>query len=461
MKSALAGPNPANVSLELANLAALDVDVNAFSAILDPAKAKDDTYHRAYRRITIGAYTATIGQGEPLKTEPVESRIDGVTIDDVGFNPSKLQIPDFLALIQAMQSAGAPPPSPAAAKAMFDQLARIYEGIRIRRFEVSGVTIGMPQKGTVKLAAIRLSDFSDGKIGEFAIEGFDVSSVAEPVKVGRFALKSFAIADMMRTMAEFGVGAGKPGPEQLIGMLRLLEGAEISGVVAPYKGTHEIVTIETLAASWGQFVGAVPTAAHVTAKVTGPIVPEDPAVFRLLAASGRKSATVSLDVGAAWNEQARTFALTPASIEIGELLATSARADLANVSRELFTFDPLQRMIATAAVQLGPIEIVVRDFGGVELMLQAFATEHNLSPDEGRKQVLDDLRQRATELAAANPDVVAAAEAVAEFISKPRGSLTLRVTPKNPVSLVGLIAAYQENPAAALSALRIEATTTR
>jgi len=82
----------------MADLAAYDFDARAAAAILDPQKASDDRYYRVYRQITAGAYTVTSGQGPAM-------RIDGMTIDDVGVMPSRLQLPALLARCR--------PPAPA------------------------------------------------------------------------------------------------------------------------------------------------------------------------------------------------------------------------------------------------------------------------------------------------------------------------------------------------------------
>ena len=58
---------------------------SALAAILDPQKANDDQYHRVYGKTTAGPYTVTSAQG-------LRMRIDGMTIDDVGVRPSRLQL---------------------------------------------------------------------------------------------------------------------------------------------------------------------------------------------------------------------------------------------------------------------------------------------------------------------------------------------------------------------------------
>src|SRR5262249_117553 len=147
----------------------------------------------------------------------------------------------------------------------------------------------------------------------------------QPVKMGRFVVKSFAVAELLRTTAELRLRGTQPPPEQLIGLLRLLEGVEIGGIVAPYKDAGGTVTIDSLSASWGQFVGMVPTRINIGARIAGPVSPQDPALFQLLGSTDVRSLNVGLDLGATWDEAARTVTLAPAKIELGGLLKGSAR----------------------------------------------------------------------------------------------------------------------------------------
>jgi len=170
----------------LANVALYDIDINAVAAMFDPQKANDDRYYRAYRQVTAGPYVVTSGQG-------LNMQIDGMTIDDVGLRPSRLQFPALLAM---MPPPGAAAPSPAQAREMIDKVAKVYEGMRVGNAEMRGMSMQTPQ-GPIKLSAMRFN-LENGKIGEFAIEGLDTRSPKGPVKVGRFALKSLDIANLLR-----------------------------------------------------------------------------------------------------------------------------------------------------------------------------------------------------------------------------------------------------------------------
>src|SRR5258708_31627836 len=118
-------------------MAAYDFDSVAALAMLDPARANDDKYVRAYRQITIGAYTAAFQKG-------MRMRVDGMTIDDVGLRPSRLQFPQLMAMIASSPPPGATP-TPAQTRDLLDKVAGIYEGLRLRNADMRGCTIATPQ----------------------------------------------------------------------------------------------------------------------------------------------------------------------------------------------------------------------------------------------------------------------------------------------------------------------------
>lgn len=439
-----------NFNGEIAGMAAYDSDLGAVLAIFDPARADDDKYYRAYRQMTVGAYTVSLPTG-------MRMRIDGMTIDDVGLRPSKLQFPQLMAAIASMQSPGTKP-TPAQVHGLLDKTAGIYEGVHVGNAEVRGLVIETPA-GPLKLAAIRLN-LDNGKIGEFAFEGLDGLSPKGPVKLGRFALKSFDVANLIRLTSQFSDPAQKPSPDQLLGLLALLEGAEIKNLITPYKDSTAQVNIEDLSLNWGQFVGPIPSKAHLTAKMTVPIDVTD-AGLKILVAAGMSSMAMTADLGAAWNEGSRTLVLEPGALELGGLLAASARVSLTNMPREVFSTNPQQMAGTAALIETGTIEIALHDLGGVDLAISQLARAQNISLDDARRAIIEKIRANGTTMATTNPDAMMITDALTRFMENPRGTLTLKLTPQGKVPAMELFGALKTEPLAALARFQVEASTGR
>ena len=378
---------PDKLTGNLANLASYDIDINAMASIFDPLKVNDDQYYRAYRQISAGPYVVTSGQG-------MNMRIEGMTIDDVRLRPSRLQLPALLAVIPPPGTT----PTPAQAREMLERVAGIYEGVGIGNAEMHGLSMDTPQ-GPIKLSTMRFN-LEDGKVGEFAMKGFNVRTPKGPTMVERFALKSLDIANLLRMSALYSNPAQKPSPDQALRLFLLLEGAEMKGLVAPFKDSGKLVNIETFNLNWGQFVGSIPSRAHLTAKMTAPIDPTNPALKPLVAA-GLDVPAIDIDLGAAWTEASRALVLNPVTLEVGGLLKASARVSLTNVPRAIFLPNPVQAAMA-AQIEAGTVELALRDIGGVDVAVAQYARAQNVSRDAARRAIIDSIKASGESIAAAN-----------------------------------------------------------
>ena len=434
------------LTAEIANIVSHDFDAAAVAAALDPQNANDDSYHRFYGQTTAGPYTVSSDQG-------MQMRIDGFSIEDVAVRPSRLQLPALLAMLPGT---GAPHPTPEQARALIDKIASIYGAIRVGKAEMRGLSINTPQ-GPLTLAAIRFN-LEDGKIGEFAMEGLDGHTPKGPVKVGRFALKSLDVANFLRMSGQFSNPAQKPTPEQLLGLLALLGGVEVRGIVAPFMDTGKSVNLDSFDLSWGQFVGPIPSQAHVALKMTTPVDAKNPSMAQLVAA-GLDTISTDDDLGAAWTEPTGAFVFDPVKLQIGGIIDASARISLTHVRRQLFSFNPQQAGAMVAQVEAGTIELTLHDLGGVDLAVKQYARTQNVSPDAARQAIVESIKTNSADTIAANPDAAVIVDALAAYIQQPGSTLTLKLTPRGAVQVIPLIQQAKADPPGALTQFQVEAST--
>jgi hypothetical protein len=428
----------------LADFAAYDTDFSVMATIFDPQKVNDDRYYRVYRQITTGVYT--------IKFDQFLMRIDGSTVDDVAMRPSRLQLPALMAMTPPPGTS----PTPAQTREMLEKMAGVYEGVHIGNAEMRGFAVETPQ-GPIKLSTMRFN-LEDGKVSEFAIEGFNAPTPKGPAKIGRFALKSLDIPNLLRLSALFSNPAQPPPPDKALGVIPLIAGAELKGFVAPYKNTGRPVNIDTFSLDWGQFVGPIPSKVRLTVKMSAPLDASDPGQKMLLTA-GLDTAAIDLDLGAAWTEASRTFALEPVSLELGGVLTASARISFANVPREVFSPNVVQATAAAAQIESGTLELVLHDLGGVDLTVAQQARERNVSREAARRAIVDGLRAGNEGAATGNPDAAAALEALARFVETPGQALNIKLTPLGKVPALQLIQLLKTDPLAALAQFRVETST--
>ena len=265
----------------------------------------------------------------------------------------------------------------------------MYEGIRIGNAEMRGLSVETPE-GPLKLSAMRFN-LEGGKVSEFAIEGLDGRTPQGPVKVGRFAIKSLDVANLMRMSAQFSNPAQPPAPDQALGMIPLIEGVELKGLTTPFKDTGKPVNIDAFNLDWGQFIGPIPSKLRLALKMAAPLDAKDPGQMVLVAA-GLDKAVIDFDLGAAWTEASRAFAIAPVTLDIGGIAKASARVSLANVPRGVFSPNAIQAAAMAGQIEAGPIELTLRDTGGIDLAVAQQARTQNVSRDAARRAIVDGIR---------------------------------------------------------------------
>lgn len=433
-------PRPDKITSGFSDVTIEDFDANVVIAALNPDKANDDSYQRVYRQIsTAYAMTSTSGIG---------AKIGRILVEDIEYQPSKLRPGKLLAVLPKDPSASQ---NPAQIRELMEKVANLYEGARVGKVTIADLSMDTPQ-GAAKLDAIRYSQ------SELAVEGLDALTQQGRFKMERFALKSFSAASLLRWAA----GLNNPGqartPDQMLGLFRVFEGAEIKGVVSPFKNTRQLVTIDTISLNWGQLIGSIPSKVNLVVKMVTPTDPSSPAQRTLIMAGVDKLA-IDLDLGAAWSEASGAFALAPATIDLGNIAKAQARLALANVPRGVFSLDPVQAMSQAGQIETGAIELSLRDSGVVDLVVAQFSRIQNVSRDAARSAIVEMIRAQGEKIAASNLDAKPAVDAIAGFVATSGQTLTIKLTPLGKVPVLQLMDALNSEPIVALAQFRIEAST--
>ncbi|MGY3143517.1 hypothetical protein ACVWYQ_000516 [Bradyrhizobium sp. USDA 3397] len=426
---------------EISGIIVNDFDSTPFLAALDPQTSRDDSYRRVYRQISSGPYVlkSTLG---------LRMDVDGFAMENIDVQPSKLHLFEMFNMPQDKWAA----PTSAQTRERMEKVAGFYDGIRIGKAEIGKTSIGTPQ-GTGKINAIRYRQ------GEFAIEGVDAPSPQGQFKMERFALKSFSMPNFMRWASGLSNPGQPPSPDQMLGLFRVLEGAEIKGVVAPHNTARQPITVDTISLNWGQLVGSIPSKANLVVKMVTPTDPTNPALQPLIVAGVDKLA-IDLDLGAAWTESSGAFALTPATLDLGNLARAQLSVALAKVPRDLFTtMDRLEAMDQLAQVETGVIELSLRDRGVVDLVVAQFARMQNVSRDAARSAIVAMIRAQGEKIAASNLDAKVAVDALAGFVETSGQTLSIRLTPLGKLPVLQLMDVLDQEPIIALAQFRIEAST--
>jgi hypothetical protein len=195
-----------------------------------------------------------------------------------------------------------------------------------------------------------------------------------------------------------------------------------------------------LKGSWGGFVGNVPTTSQLTFKVT--MATDDPqlAVFKQ---RGFDKVEVNFDVATNWNEQSKNVIISPFDLRMSNFGAVSGVMALRNTDATPIGNDPMRLMAVAQSMDVGPIELTVRDGGFVGILKStlAAAVPPGAIGAPGVATPADPLAALRTELVnPANPDrgVGMLLDTMNTFLAAPAQSLTLRLTPKTKMTLAQL-----------------------
>ncbi|HEX6000236.1 MAG TPA: hypothetical protein VFZ16_12725 [Hyphomicrobiaceae bacterium] len=458
------------LSGEIGRSTVTDADMRPLLALLDPALPQAEGYQRIYRQMTMGPYTLRFGDGGRM-------RIDSIVAEDIGLQASKLSLDDLVFLSEVTASPGgvhgggpAGVPGVGQMAMLMDKMAGLYEAFHLGKLEIAGVSVSAGERDGAQIASIRIDSLENGRFGELAIDGLDAKPTAgAPFKLGRLTVRRFDFAGLMRVAAtelsqptgQQSLGSprsGSPNPKLIAAMLRLLEGVELRDVALPDPKTRRLLRLDTFKASWGQLVDGVPSQSRVTMKFSAPIRAPDPEPFiNLLAGAGIQALTTGIDVGARWSEPAQVVTLEPATVEIDGAFALAVKATASNVSRDLFSTDVLRAMGSAASIEIGPIEVTLRDLGLLDLVAAEIARPTGQGPDVGRSLLLQAWEKQAS--TQPDPGAQPFLQAMRQFVQGKGETLTVRLTPKGRVRALELAEALRLDPAGAvLAGFAVEAT---
>jgi hypothetical protein len=193
--------------------------------------------------------------------------------------------------------------------------------------------------------------------------------------------------------------------------------------------------------------------------MTGPIDSKDGEPFTVLRDVGIDYATVSADLGQTWSENERKLMLDPVTFEIGGLFAVTAKASVSNVNRGLFTTNSQQALLMATQMEIGPIEIVVRDLGAVDLAIAQYARRQQVDKDTARSVIMERIMKLDAVVPIANPTTNALTNAAMTFFEKPLRTLTLKIAPRAKLPVMQLMQLMKTDPSAAFAVFQIDAQT--
>jgi hypothetical protein len=337
-------------------------------------------------------------------------------------------------------------------------VADALEGIRFARLEMRGLGFREGAKGA-DVASVRIDGLIGGRFKELTVRGVNAIGGPDRMSLGRVTFKKLDVAGMLRTAAQLSAANRPPSPEQIAALVNGLEGVEMEDAIVPYQrpglAAGEVIRIQSLQAAWGQLYGTLPTSAHYAVKADMPIADQDGPPFKALREAGVDRLTIAFDIGSAWNEQARTVVLGPATVELNDLLAVSLKLSVGNFSTDLMADDPAKQESAAKALEVGAAEVSVHDTGAIAFTLSQLARDQGISAGEARAKMIEDMRRGARTQPRQSAELQRIVDALARFLAQDGETLKIALRPKGRVNLVQM---FELDPIDALSQFDVEAS---
>ncbi|TCT08092.1 hypothetical protein [Aquabacter spiritensis] len=387
-------------------------------------------YATFYEKVSAAAYVVEYGDGTTMQVGSAQG--EGFAID-----------PGVLTLdrLDEMDMFGAS----STALNREDGLRRIgASGDRLKGWAFASMTLrdvaARDETATMTARSLTLSDFKDGRLGAFTVEGMGSEEDGEPgTTMDKGVLRGLTFLPLLELSATRGEAGDALGVEAALALLRAIEGIEVSGLIVPQAHGGPPLKVKSLSLGWGQYIGLVPTSFALAATGLEVAVPSDePMPLTLLADAGLKTVALDLDLALGYDPAAQAIVLSPASARIDTAFAISLEARLAEVARSAFE-DPISALSAAPRIEVGPAKLTLTDLGIVGLLLKTRADRLGIAPEDLRAELVSTIRQQAAQLAPLSPDAPALGEAIAAFLAKP-GTLTVTLTPRESVKLMDLIA---------------------
>ena len=400
------------------------------------------------------------GDNEPMISIYDSYAIEGYRINTAGIvdislgrmsghefkmRPMKVPFAELMSSLPKPNADGAPP-SPEEAKtlmAMMKNFVDIYYAFSMKDAVMEDFRASMagtpPGSEMFKLDRITMADYADAKLGEFVIEGFNISPPGQGViKFGTMSLKGLdlhktltGVISMMDQLAAADPAAPppQPTPDQLAQMMPTFEAFEIADMkldfvppADPLNASPAPVRMELgrFAVAPKAWLGFIPTSLEFTLDGFKMAVdPNDPKMAQLVA-FGITDIDLSSKIDYAWDEAANRLSINDLNFDWRGFGKFSAQALLDGVTKDAFSADPLVQQAAMGAALVKKLGVEIENSGMIEAMLAQQATQQGKSVEDIKKEMIAAAAGGIPAFLGSDPKAIDIGNAISKFVADPK-----------------------------------------
>jgi hypothetical protein len=321
-----------------------------------------------------------------------------------------------------------------------------------------------------RIDRIALAGMGDGKIEEFSLGGFSVTTPEQiSVSLGNVAFRGFdmtATKNRLRTASsDIAQPLDEAKPRELMPNLREFSlanfeyrGKPSGGAIVAGAGRGNSVRLNRVEMRGSDLFEGIPTA--VTATMDGltfdvsPSSPDD--MLRTIAGLGYSRVDIGSRVDVGWRQSSQELQFNEVSASANGMGALKMKALVTNVSKDMFAPEPAVAQAAALSAIVKNIDLTLTDQGLLNRMIMNEAKRSGRTPDAVRSEWVT---QAAVGIPAALGDAPAGrtlGSAVSKFIAKP-GTLHITANAPNGIGAAEIML-FSQDPMGFLKRVDVQAS---
>lgn len=411
---------------------------------------------------------AADGYDIALEKAGLTFKIGTISGRDFRLRPLKTPFSDFLAITSDKEKMANADPEQIKKliTAALDMVSSFEFGLAEAR-DISVKFRAAEKVNSIKLARFGMSAWGNGKIGEYALEGFEIDAPDGHMKLGQFALRGFRYKqalDAVMEQLEDGLDSFEDAdPRKFIPTLDQIAIAGADFDVPDAKGTGNSADGKRITMALGKFeingadyLGPIPTSLNAALEnFTFDIANSKDPQLKDFIAMGVKKFDLSAKFDMAWSEAAQTLNLRQLSGKMASIGALSVKATLGNITKDVFTGgrDAVEAAMLGALVK--DADLRFENSGIVEKALEAEAKKQKKTPDALKKEAIAIAAQGIPAILKNVPAAKDISAALIKFITTPK---SLHFAAKSAEGLGVADLALINDPAALLKRLAVTAS---
>ncbi|TKV70353.1 hypothetical protein [Rhizobium sp. AU243] len=455
-------------------IAGQDIDV-AYLARLYTEKAgpQDKEAKPLYGPLSVKAVSFSDGDGhfsyDEIRSDGFTARMPSEPLLDTLKTLTTTQDPDEL--------------SPEARQALFAKVVSILDMVGKSNMQLIGLKADAPDEKEgaagkrVKAAIDRIDMQMDSRTLDFGLNGMSIGDGDSRIEVAEASLKGFDWSSTLKGISEI-IALDETQMEtfQFNRLIPELGRVRVGGInvdmAAPEKPEEETEeevagTPERIKFSLKNFemgltkpFNGIPTDIEIRQDDLTVPIPADSEeeVFVEARKLGLETLAFSYGLAAGWDEPNSNLVIRDISLSSKDFGSVNFAGLVSGFTEEFFSFDVNRAQAALFGLAGREVKLTIKDEGLMAKAIKLYALQNDMTEDQVRATLTLVASMMLPQVAAEQPKLQNAVEALVQFISKP-GTLTVTVksTGANGLGIFDLVAA-SDNPMGLLDKVDIQAT---